>query len=81
MDGNTPTEKFYNINNIHPNAHEYHTFGCPVYVLNYKLQSGSIGPTKWEPHSRVGVYIGHSPMHARCVALILDPVTGHVSPQ
>jgi len=25
-----------------------HTWGCPVYVLDEKLQSGSIGPPKWE---------------------------------
>ena len=37
FDGNTPTAKFYNINNINPNAHEYCTFGYPVYVMNYKL--------------------------------------------
>ena len=37
LDGHTPTTKFYNINNINPNAHEYCTFGYPVYVLNYKL--------------------------------------------
>ena len=44
LDGNTPTAKFYNIKNIKPNAHEYHTFVCPFYVLNYKPQSGSVGP-------------------------------------
>ena len=38
LDGNTPTVKFYNIKNIKPNAHEYHTFGCPVFVPNSKLQ-------------------------------------------
>ena len=51
LDGNTTTSKFYNIKNIKPNDHEYHTFGCPVYVMNYKLQSVSIGPPKWEPRS------------------------------
>ena len=51
LDENNPTAKFYNIKNIKPNAHEYHTFGCPVYVLNSKLQSVSIGPPKWEPRS------------------------------
>ena len=81
LDGNTPTAKFYNIKNIKPNAHEYHTFGCPVYVLNSEIQSGSIGTPKWEPHSRVGVYLSHSPMHAGYVSLKLNPVTGHVSPQ
>jgi len=28
---------------------DYHTWGCPVYVLDEKLQSGSIGTPKWEP--------------------------------
>ena len=79
--GNTPTAKFYNIKNIKPNAHEYHTFGYPVYVLNSKLQLVSIGPPKWEPCSQVSGYLGHSPMHEGSVALILNPVTGHVSPQ
>ena len=81
LDGNTPTAKFYNIKNIKLNAHEYHTFECPVYVLNYKLQSGSIGPPKWEPRSQVGVYLGHFSMHTGSVELILKLVTGYVSPQ
>ena len=81
LDGDNPTEKFYNIKIIKPNAYEYHTFGCPIYVLNSKLQLGSIGLPKWEPHSQVGAYLDHSPMHAGSVALIINPVTWHVSPQ
>ena len=81
LDENTPTAKFYNINNIKPNAHKYNTFGCPVYVLNSKLQSVSIGPPKWEPLSQVGVYLGRSPVYPGYVALILNTVTGHVSPK
>ena len=46
LDGNTPTAKIYNIKNINPNAHEYITFGCPVFFFNSKLQSGSIVPPK-----------------------------------
>ena len=80
LDGNTPTAKFYNIKNIKPNAHECYTFGCTVYVLNSKLQSGSIGPKKWEPCSRVGVYLSLSTMHAGYVALIINPVIGNLSP-
>ena len=49
--------------------------------MNYKLQSGSIGPPKWDPRSRVGAYLDHSSMHAGSVALIINPVTGYVSPQ
>ena len=81
LDGNTPTAKLYNIKNINPNAHQYHTFGCPVYVLNSKLQSGSIGSPKWDPCSQVGVYLFNSPMYVGSAALIINPVTGHVSPQ
>ena len=36
---------------------------------------------KWEPRSQVGVYLGHSPMHAGSVALIIKPVTGHETPK
>ena len=81
LDGNAPTAKLYNIKNIKPNAHKYHTFGCPFYVLNYKLHSGSIGPPKWYPRSRVGVYLGHYPMHVGSLALVITPVIGYVSPQ
>ena len=35
----------------------------------------------WEPRSRIGVYCGHSPLHAGNVALIFNPRTGRVSPQ
>ena len=36
---------------------------------------------KWEPRARMGVYVGWSPSHASNVALVLNPRTGHVSPQ
>ena len=38
-------------------------------------------PLKWKQRSRLGVYLGPSPNHARSVALVLNPRTGHVSPQ
>jgi hypothetical protein len=36
---------------------------------------------KWEPQAWMGLYVGHSPSHAANIALILNPCTGHVSPQ
>ena len=36
---------------------------------------------KWDPCSRVGIYLDHSPTHAGSVALVLNPRTLHVSPQ
>jgi hypothetical protein len=49
--------------------------------LDSRLQSGIAGPPKWEPRSRLGIYVGNSPSHAGSVALVLNPRTGHVSPQ
>ena len=63
------------------NHKDFHTWGCPVYVLDAGLQSGSIGPPKWDPRSRLGIYVGHSPFHAGSVALVMNPTTGLVSPQ
>ena len=63
-----------------PNLRHHHHFGVPTYVLENHLQSGfKIG--KWLPRSRVGIYLGKSPRHARSVALVLNPRTGNVSPQ
>ena len=36
---------------------------------------------KWEPKSRNRLYIGRSPFHAVLVVLILNIITGHISPQ
>ena len=60
---------------------DFHTWGCPVYVLDHWLQSSNSGATKWEPRSRLEIYViyvGRSPFHAGNVALVLNPTTGHV---
>ena len=55
----------------------FHTLFCPVYVLDSQAQSaGDPGPPKWEPHSCIGVYLGHSPFHAGSLALVFNPRTG-----
>ena len=36
---------------------------------------------KWDPISRMDIYVGRSQSHASDVALVLNPRTGHVSPQ
>ena len=62
------------------NKKYFHTFGCPVYVLDNALQeSKPFG--KWNIRSKVGIYIGQSPNHNKRVALVLDRKTGLVSPQ
>ena len=62
------------------NSRHYHTFVCPVYVLDARLQ-GAIFIPKWNEQVRVGAYVGRSPIHAGNVSLILNLSTGHVSPQ
>ena len=65
---------------IAPKLRRFHAFGCPTYVLDNALQSGQ-GAPKWKERSRLGVYLGPSPNHARSIALVLNPRIGHVSPQ
>ena len=63
-------------------VNSYHTFFCPTYVLDARLQnSGGAGPPKWEPRSRIGVYLGHSPLHAGNIAVVWNPTTVRLSPQ
>ena len=62
------------------NIRHYHTFCCPVYALDARLQGSSFIP-KWYDQVRVGVYVGRSPIRAGNVSLVLNVSTGHVSPQ
>ena len=80
--GETPESKLHGVKPEDIPVSSYHTLFCPVYVLDARLQSaGGAGPPKWEPRSRIGVYLGHSPFHAGSVALVFNPTTGRVSPQ
>ena len=58
---------------------DYHTWGCPVLVLEAPLWGGSAGLPKQEPMARNRVYIGHPPFHAGSVVLLLNTITGHIS--
>jgi hypothetical protein len=57
-----------------------HVWGCPVYVLTPKLKDGQKIP-KWEPRSKRGQFVGHSPMHASTVGLVRNLQTGNITPQ
>ena len=58
----------------------FHTFGCPMYVLDNLLQ-GQHSIPKWNKRARLGIYLGPSPNHSRSAHLILNLRTGHISPQ
>ena len=64
-----------------PDLKHWRPFGCPVYVLDTALQNESGIKHKWTERSRIGIYLGRSPFHARSVALVLNINTGRVSPQ
>lgn len=66
---------------VNINSKHYAPFGCPVFVLNSALQKEGGIYHKWDARTRVGIYLGHSPLHSRHVALVLDRYTGLVSPQ
>jgi hypothetical protein len=75
----SPIEIFANLG-MRPLLRRFHHFGCPVYVLANDLQTGKKG-RKWQDRAQVGIYLGHSPQHARSVSLVLSLQTGLVSPQ
>jgi hypothetical protein len=58
----------------------FRVFGCPVYVLDKRLQDGD-SLSKWKARSWTGVYVGSSSQHAEHVPLIYNPQTTHVTPQ
>ena len=78
-DGRIPASSFSKTPVV-VNSKFWQPFGCPVYVLNNELQTTGI-QNKWKERSRVGLYLGQSPIHARSVALVLNLQTGMVSPQ
>ena len=75
----SPTDIMFNTY-VQTNIKHWYPFACPVYVFNNKLQDEKRIHNKWESRSRVGIYLGHSPLQARSIALILNLGTGLVSP-
>jgi hypothetical protein len=57
-----------------------HTFACPVFALQNALASGKSLP-RWSQHVVLCLNLGPSCTHARNVSLVLNLMTGSVSPQ
>jgi hypothetical protein len=55
-------------------------WGCPVFILDPKLQDGKKLP-KWVSCARRGQFLGFSTQHSSTVGKILNQRTGYVSPQ
>ena len=70
-DGKIPLHLFSGIHMETHSLDRLHTFGCSAYVLDSSLQGG-FKINKQLPRSRVGMYLGPSPNHARSVHMILS---------
>jgi hypothetical protein len=52
--------------------------GSPIFVLDPALQDGKKIP-KWNPRSRLGMYLGNSPLHSSTVARVVNLRTGYIT--
>jgi hypothetical protein len=68
--------KFPNYNHLQRS----HVWGCPVYVLDPRLQDGKNIP-KWKPRARRRFYIGVSKQHSATVGRLLNLNTSFISDQ
>jgi hypothetical protein len=59
---------------------DQHTFACPDFALQNSLAAGNSIP-RWSPRARLGLNLGPSSFHAQNVYLVLNLMTGLVSPQ
>ena len=81
LQGLTAEMKFAKSLTASVDLRNFHTFGCPCYIPDARVQTDPKGLPKWEPRSRLGIYLGHSPSHAGSVALVMNPKSGLVLPQ
>ena len=80
--GQTPSSTLNGVDLEDIQVQYFHNLFCPIYALYARLQSArGTGLPKWELHSLIGVYLGHSTFHARSVALVWNPNTGRMSTQ
>jgi hypothetical protein len=80
LEDGTSRLELFSLIQVGSNLRHVHTFGYPVFALQNALASGNQLPP-WSPHACLGLNLGPSLMHARNVYLVLNLVTGCVSPQ
>jgi hypothetical protein len=80
LEGGTSRLELFSSIRAGSNLRHVHTLGCPVFALQNVLAPGSQLP-RWLPRAHLGLNLGPSPMHARNICLVLNLVTGCVSPQ
>ena len=78
--GLCPNEVLSQTCTAYKDFHCAHVLGCPIYVLEPKLQDSQIIP-KWHPHTQLGMFLGFSSVHSSMVPLVLNTCTGRTSLQ
>ena len=80
--GRIPGSILHGVNVEEVIVKSFHTLFRSINVLYARLQNArGAGPPKWDPRSRIGVYLGHPPFHAGSITLVWNPTTGCVFPQ
>mmetsp|Transcript_4245 Transcript_4245/g.9633 ORF Transcript_4245/g.9633 Transcript_4245/m.9633 type:complete len:374 (+) Transcript_4245:4104-5225(+) len=76
----SPLELFTKTKSDHRELLRTHVWGCPVFVLDAKLQDGKKIP-KFNRRARMGQFLGFSDEHLSLVARVHNLSTNFVSPQ
>ena len=76
----SPLEVFTKTKSDHRELLRAHVWGCPVFVLDPKLQDGKKLP-KFNRRARMGQFVGFSDEHSSLVAKVRNLSTNFISPQ
>ena len=66
---------------VSENLSNCHVWGCPKYFFEQKLQKPGVKIPKWAPRSQREVIMGCINMRSTQVGLVLNLLTGSISPQ
>ena len=70
-----------NFKTVPSNMSNCHVFCCLIFVLEPKLQNLGVNIIKWGPRSLIEDNMGFSEMHSTKFGLVLNILTGSISPQ
>ena len=76
----SPMEIITKTKSNHHYLRRSHIWGCPVFVMEAKLQNDQKYP-KWNRPSRQGQFLGFSDEHSNLVATVKNIKIGYTSPQ
>jgi hypothetical protein len=79
-DGVCPADIFFGSAVPRHRLMDLNVWGCPVYVLDPKIQQGQKLP-RWAPKSKRGIFLGLSQYHESEVPLVLNLGTGSITTQ